>query len=114
MKKSTDNYLINKLEDGNNLDIVLLSHNAYWHEIQKLDNHFENCNVVVFGASTSYIKLADIQRRNKIENSNLIIFYSSEFYNEKELGELKNIAFRISNDKNKRVSIGYLYCIPVE
>ena len=90
MKKSTDNYLINKLIDGNNLNIVLLSHNAYWPEIQKLDNHFENCNVVVFGNSTSYIKLADIQRRNKIGNSDLIIFYSSEFYNEKELAELKD------------------------
>lgn len=113
LKKSTDNYLINKLIDGNNLNIVLLSHNAYWPEIQKLDNHFENCNVVVFGNSTSYIKLADIQRRNKIGNSDLIIFYSSEFYNEKELVELKDIAFRISTDKNKRVSIGYLYCLPV-
>lgn len=67
-----------------------------------------------FCDSTFYIKLSNIQRRNKIENSDLIIFYSSEFYNEKDLDELKNIAFRISNDKNKIVSIGYLYCIPVE
>lgn len=114
LEKSTDKYLMNRLEDGNCLNIVLLSHNAYWPEIQKLDHHFENCNVVVFGSSTSYIRIADNQKREKIENSDLIIFYSSGFYNEKGLTELKDIAFRISNNKNKRVSIGYLYCIPVE
>ncbi len=114
MEKLTNSYLINKLEDGNNLNIVLLSHNTYWPEIQKIDNNFENCNVVVLGSSTSYIKLADIQSRNQIENSDLIIFYSSEYYNEQELAELEDIAFRISTDKNKRVSIGYLYCLPIE
>ena len=113
MKKLINNYLINKLKDGNNLNIVLLSYNEYWPEIQELDNHFENCNVVVLRNFTSYIKLADIQKRNQIENSDLIIFYSSEFYNEKEIAELEDIAFRISTDKNKRLSIGYLYCLPV-
>lgn len=114
LRRSIDNYLIGKLEEGKNLNIVLLSHNAYWPEIQKLGNHFENCNVVVFGGSTSYMKSADIQRLNQIDNCDLIIFYSSGFYNEGELTELKDLAFRISNDKNKRVSIGYSYCIPVE
>lgn len=114
MEESTDKYLINRLKDGNHLNIVLLSHNAYWPEVQKLDHHFENCNVVVFGSSTSYIKIADSQKRKKMENSDLIIFYSSGFYNEKGLAELKDIASRISSKKNKRVSIGYLYCIPFE
>ena len=107
-------YLITKLENGNSLNIVVLSHNSYWPEIQKLGNHFKNCNVMCFGNSTFYIKLADIKRQNEIENCDLIIFYSSEFYNEEELIELKNIAFKISNDKNKRVSIGYSYLIPME
>ena len=49
LEKVIDNYLINKLEEENNLNITLFSHNAYWPEIQKLDRHFENCNVVTFG-----------------------------------------------------------------
>lgn len=114
MEKSNDNYLISELKEGKNLDIVLLSHNAYWPEFQILDDHYENCKVTVFGGSTSYIKIANTQGCGQIENSDLIIFYSTGFYNEEELAELKDIAFRVSNDKNKRVSIGYLYFIPVE
>lgn len=114
MDNTANNYLINKLKGGNDLNITVLSHNSYWPGIQKLNNHFENCNVVVFGDSPSYIRCDNIQKYNKVENSDLIIFYSSDFYDEDELDELKNLAFRISNEKNKRVSIGYLYYIPVE
>lgn len=110
MEKTTS-YLIRKLEEGKNLDIIILSHNACWPEIQNLDNHFENCNVMFFGETTSDLKLANNQQ---IENCDLIILYSSETYNEAELIDLKNIAYKISNDKNKRVSIGYSYYIPVE
>ena len=67
MEKLGDNYLISKLEEGKRLNIVLFSYNAYWPEIQKLDNHFENCNVVVFGGDTSYIKSASIQKRNQMK-----------------------------------------------
>ena len=66
MKKLINNYLINKLKDGNNLNIVLLSYNEYWPEIQELDNHFENCNVVVLRNFPSYLKLADIPKRTQI------------------------------------------------
>lgn len=112
MENINDNYLINELKDGKNLDIVLLSHNAYWHELQKLDERFDNCRVTVFGSSTIYIKSTDIY--GQIENSDLIIFYSRGFYDEYQIDELKDIAFRVSNDKNKRVSIGYSYFLPVE
>lgn len=114
MEKNMDDHLISTLKEGRNLNISLLSHNAYWPEIQKLNNHFKNCNVMVFGGSTTYIKLANEKRHNEIKNSDLFILYSSEFYNEEELAELKDIAFTIANDKEKRVSIGYLYQIPVE
>lgn len=113
-KKVCYDYLISQLEEGRSLNIILVSHNAYWSAIEKLDNHFENCNITVFGGSTYYIKTANIEKRNKIENCDCIIFYSSEFYSEEEFIELKEIAFRISNDKNKRVSVGYLYNLPPE
>lgn len=114
MKKSGDNYLIGKLEGGSDLNIILLSHNAYWPQLLKLGNHFENCNVSVFGGATSYIRLAVDQRLSQIENCDLIVYYSSGFYNEGELAKLKDMASKVSNEKNKRVSIGYLYGIPVE
>lgn len=114
MNKLNSNYLIDRLEEGKELNITLLSHNAYWYEIQKLDRHFENCSVQAFGDGTSYIKMADMERLLQIENSDLIIWYSSRPYSEREILELKNMAFEISNNKNKRVSIGYLHSIPQE
>lgn len=114
METFVNNYLISQLEEGRNLNIILLSHNAYWPAIEKLDNHFENCNVTVFGSSTYYIKTASPEKCNRIEECDCIIFYSSGFYNEEEFIELKEIAFRISNNKNKRVSVGYLYSLPLE
>ena len=42
----------------------------------------------------------------------LILFYSSEGYQENELLYLKNLAYQISNDKEKRGTIGYSYILP--
>lgn len=42
----------------------------------------------------------------------LILFYSSEGYKENELLYLKNLAYQISNNNNKRVTIGYSYILP--
>ena len=114
MGKINSNYLINKLEEGKKLNITLFSHNVYWYEIQKLSRYFENCNVQVFGDGTSYIKIADMERLLQVEASDLIIWYSSRPYNEIELNELKKLAIRIANNKNKRVGIGYLYSVPLE
>lgn len=114
MNQTSENYLIKKLEDGNNLDIIVLANNEYWPEIQEVTNHFKNLSISFFEDFTSYIKTKETQTHNQMGNNDLIIFYSSDGYNEQKLLELKDIAFRISNYKNKRVSIGYLYYIPVE
>lgn len=114
MDKLNNNYLIDRLKDGKELNITLLSHNAYWYELEKLNRHFDNCSVQAFGDGTSYIKLADIERLLQLENSDLIVWYSSRPYSEREMLELKNIAFEISNNKNKRVSIGYSFSVPQE
>ena len=60
------------------------------------------------------MRLSSPEKVMQIDNSDLIIYYSSDFYNEDELAELKTIAFKISNEKNKRVSIGYQYSIPFD
>lgn len=111
MKKNEDPYLINELKSGRTINIALLSHNAYWPKIKKLDNHFENCNVAVTGGSTAYI---DDKTLNEFENSDLIIFHSSKYYDEEELKDLENIAIEISRNKSKRVTIGYSYFTSVE
>lgn len=105
-----NNYLINQLNEERNLNIVLLSHNSHWPELQIPTSHFNNCKVSVFGSSTSYMTL----KNNTLKNADLIIYYSNEYYSEHELNTLKNIAFEISNNENKRVSIGYSYFIPHE
>lgn len=114
MEQVREDYLINNLEQGRNLNILLLSHNAYWPSMQKLENHFQNCNIQIYGDSTSYIRLASKERNKQIENCDLIIFYSSVSYDEDEIMELKDIASRVSEEKGKRVSIGYSYVIPKE
>lgn len=114
MDNLNSNYLMDKLKGGEKLNITLLSHNAYWFELQLLDKYFENCSVQVFGDGVSYINMAGIERTFKIENSDLIIWYSSRLYSEKELNELRSLAAKISDNKNKRVSIGYLYSVPAE
>ena len=48
MKTTTDDFLINKLKEGNNLNITLLSNSEYLPEVQNLAEHFANCNVVTF------------------------------------------------------------------
>ena len=114
LKNVTSDYLIKKLEEGKNLNIALFSHNAYWPAIEKLDNHFENCNVIVFGQAIHNVKRADIDIRNQFDNSDIIAFYSSDFYNEGKISELKDMAAKISDEKEKRVSIGYSYLVPFE
>ena len=112
MKKTTDDCLINKLKEGNNLNITLLSNSEYWSEVQNLAEHFANCNVLTFDPYSYFINLSDSQKVQQIGDSDLIIFSSSDFFNENYFSELKNIAYGISNEKNKRVSIGYLYHLP--
>ncbi len=106
-----ENYLINNLKQGRYLNVVLLSHNAYWPVIQKLQNKFERFNLQIFGGSTSYIKSKINDTSRQIDDCDLIIFYSSNFYDEKEMNELKSIASKISEEKEKRVTIGY-YATP--
>lgn len=111
MENIEDNYLANQLKSERNINIALLSHNAYWSEIMRLNSHFKNCNVVVTGGSTAYINNKGIK---EFQNSDLIIFHSSKYYAEREINYLKKIAIEISKNKFKRVTIGYLYFIPVE
>ena len=106
-----DDYLINELKKGRYINIGLLCHNAYWYDITKLHKYYENFNVAFTADSTVHIN--DITLK-EFENSDLIIFDSSNYYDERQITELKTIATDISNKKSKRVTIGYSSFIPAE
>lgn len=105
------NYLIEQLENKDkNLKILFMSHNAYWSYLQNIDMDYENCIADVIGRGTAYIGLCNVE----LKDYDLIIYYSSTFYEEDELEEMKKIAMQISKNANKRVTIGYSYIIPIE
>lgn len=99
-------YLINNLSDGRKLNVTLISHNAIWTQLKRLSRRYENFEVNVFGHVENLEMRGDSDYRN-IEESDLIIFYSSDNYSEYDLNYLKNVAVDISNNCNKRVTIGY-------
>lgn len=112
MDLKQSNKLIDYLESGQNLSIVLLSHNAYWSSLQKLERRYPSLKLNIFGKSPHYIKMATIDADRQIDDCDMIVFYSSGYYTEEEMMELKNIALKISEEKGKRVTIGYSYVIP--
>ena len=111
MVKVEDDYLINELKKGRHINVGLLCHNAYWFDITKLHKYYENFNVAFTADSIVHINDRILK---EFENSDLIIFDSSHYYDERQIAKLKDIAIDISNKKSKRVTIGYSSFIPVE
>lgn len=105
-------YLINELEKGRNLSIALISHNAYWPQVDKYRRYYDNCKVQVFGGGTAYVRMAKNDKNRRLEDNDLIIYYGGDIYSESEIEYLMNVASKISSDKNKRVTIGYSYFMP--
>lgn len=103
-----NNNLINRLEDNVPTNIALFSHNSVWPYLQVYEDHYKNCTIDVYGESVTYI---GIQKKKPVE-SDIILFFSSKQFEDDELNKLKEIAFSISEDKQKRVSIGYSYIVP--
>lgn len=99
------------MDDGTDIKIIFMSHNAYWPELQILNERYDNCKIDIFGSGPVYISL---RRDYILEDCDLILFYSSRFFDEYELNQIKQIAYEISQNKAKRVSIGYSYVIPLE
>lgn len=105
------NYLFEELDKGRSLSVLLLSHNAYWPDLQRIEPHYKNFNLTFTGGSILYLEMT---RRPIKYDFDLILFFGNSFYEEKELLKLKEIAFDISEKEDKRVTIGYSYIIPKE
>lgn len=108
MFKASESDLIKKLEEGETLNIIFLSHHVYWKLIKKLEKFYKNCKVQVFGCRTAFLKMSPNQEI--MEEPDLILFFGTE-YNELEEKNLNKIASGIFNKKGKKVSIGYYYYI---
>ena len=104
-------YFYDELDTGRELNVLLLSHNVFWPELQRINHYYKNFNLTVYGGSTLYLE----RTKQPINyDFDLILFYSSNYYEKKELLKLKEIAFDISEEKKKRVTIGYSYIIPTK
>lgn len=108
METIKNNYFIKTLESGNDTHLMLMSHNAYWSQFTKLEKRFNNFHIYIFGSSTSYTRM----RKNDIpKDCDFILLDGSDYFSKNEMNEIKRIGQKISEDNNKRVTIGYVYFI---
>lgn len=94
---------------NDNIKMLYLSHSNMWECLEKIKEDNDNVSIDFYKGSTYYIK-----NKNQYEDCDFIIFYSSFGYADFEEHELKELGSRISNQKGKRVSVGYSYVIPKE
>lgn len=106
-----DNHLIKRLEEGKNTQVMLVAHNAYWCQLEKFKRRYNNFKICVFGSGTAYARM----RKNDIpKDCDFIILDGSDLYRDDEFCETKKMAMRMSEESNKRVSMGYVYVIPMD
>lgn len=103
-----ENYIVNELEKGRNLKILFISHNAYGFDLQQLEK-FENCKIEI---SSCYA--FKTLRKDKVEDFDLIFYYSSDYFDVDDLKYLDDKISKISQREQKRVTLGYTYRIPSE
>lgn len=78
-----------------------------------LNKRYENAKFECIGGSAGYLKIR-CKSGYIIQNHDFIILYGDDEYRNYEFNEMKELAKKISNENNKRVSIGYSYFIPLE
>ena len=106
-------YLINQLESGRTIDCLYMMHNAYQSRFSVLNKRYDNSKFECIGSSVSYLKVR-CRTGYVIQNHDFIMLYGDTRYRDYEFNEMKNIAKKISEENNKRVSVGYSYIIPAD
>lgn len=106
-----ENSFIERLNQGIDTRLMLMVHNAYWNKFQKLDRIYNNFHVYIFGNGIGYV----IRRKEAIpKDCDFILLDCSNFFSKVDLDITKLIGQKISEENNKRVTIGYVYSIPTE
>lgn len=111
MEYLEDNHLIKRLEEGKDTKVMLMTHNAYWWQLEKFKRKYNNFEVCVFGSSIAYAK----RRKDDIpKDCDFIILDGGDLYRDDEFRETKKMAMKMSEENNKRVSMGYVYFLPID
>ena len=104
-----NNHFIKRLESGINTGLMLMAHNAYWCQFEKLGRKYPNLNNYIFGSRTAYTRW---RKEDIPKDCDFILLDGSDYFSEDEMDRTKEIGQRISEENNKRVTIGYVYFIP--
>lgn len=110
LKTIENNHFIERLENGISTSLMLVAHNAYWSQFKMLERRYGNFHVYIFGSGTS-------TRRRKEDipkDCDFILLNGPDYFFEEEMDEIKKIGQKISEENNKRVTIGYVYSISRE
>lgn len=97
-------YLIKELESGKRINMLLMSHELRWEEMKYQASYYKNLNVDTLGLTT-----LELTSENINNDYDIIVYYSSLVFRKNEYDELKRLARHISEEKNKRATIGYKY-----
>lgn len=105
------NYLIEQIENGRELNVVVMTHNSRWEYLKMLQRRHCNFKVEICGSHTNHL----LRRKDfDVDSCDLIVLDTSSYFDNDEWQLIQNIAFRASEEKSKRVTVGYSYMIPME
>jgi hypothetical protein len=104
-KANYENSFIDLLNEDKPVRVCLMSHNANWPLVKRYIRDYANCEISIFGSSTSYLRFNE---KTKID-FDMITLFGNCSYAELELNIMKKIANIISDRYHKRVTVGYSY-----
>ena len=113
MENNNRLYLEDRINNGINLNIVFLSHNAYWGNVLLFHDIHQNFNVHIgsgpFDIDIDTLTIDD----ESIDNFDLLVLRGrGKEFSMFEFNKMKEIAHRISAKSNKQVTIAYSYMNP--
>lgn len=109
MELKQENYLIDYLKRGSKLNISLFADQAYFSKLSFIKCQYDNLKWQFFNESDNCLAIAKYDVFKKITDCDLIIYYSSKFYNSELLKGLIDIAMQVSKNNVKHITIGYAY-----
>lgn len=65
---------------------MLMSHNAYWCQLEKFERRYNNLEVSAFGSGTAYARM---RKKDIPKDGGFIILDESGYYSEEEFCEMK-------------------------
>lgn len=95
--------LILDLENGRDINVLLVAEEKYFMNLLALSNRYRNLNVKVIKKSDNYMNIAE-----EMDNIDIIIDYRDKKEDMANLGELQRLAFN-SSSNDHRVTLGYSY-----